>query len=230
MNRSLKRMLAGAFLLGSMATVGCSSDHLSKVSDPCWPDRYSNEARQLTVAAFEPQVMNGHILDLTLWNTPVQHFETGTAKISPAGLDKLDQLARRRPQPDSRIYIQTARDIPYNAEKPEEYAAKRTELDIARVAAVKKYLEISLTGRPATFDVQVHDPAYPGIDGAAPRVLIPAPQTRVTGAGAGGAGGAGGGRPNVMPVPQAPTYSGGGTVGAANNTPGSGAPAPQPGM
>jgi hypothetical protein len=185
MNRYLKRMLSGACVLGGLATVGCSTDHYSKVADPCGMERYSNEARQLTVGAFEPQVMNGHLLDLTLWNSPTKHFEMGTAKLSAAGMDKLDQLTRRRPQPDSRLFIQTARDIPYNGEKPEEYAAKRVELDTARIAAVKKYLEISLTGRPASFDIAVHDPAYPGIEGAEPRVIIPSPARRV---GMGGSG------------------------------------------
>src|SRR5207302_268943 len=106
--------------------------------------------------------------------------ENGTDRLNGAGMDKLDQLARRRPHPDPRVFIQTARDIGYDGAKPEEYAAKRQELDTKRVAAVQKYLAASLTGRPANFDVQVHDPAYPGIDGAAPRVIIPTPQSRVT--------------------------------------------------
>ena len=83
-------------------------------------------------------------------------------------MDKLDQLARRRPHPDTRLFLQTARDIAYDAEKPDDYAAKRNDLDTKRITAIQKYLTATLTGRPATFDIQVHDPAYPGIDGAGP--------------------------------------------------------------
>ena len=61
--------------------------------DPCWPDRYANKARAATVANFQPQVENGQILDQTVWNT---HFEYRTDRLNGAGMDKLDQLARRR--------------------------------------------------------------------------------------------------------------------------------------
>ena len=77
------------------------------------------------VATFQPQVENGHILDQTLWNT---HFEYGTDKLNGAGMDKLDQLARRRPPPDPLLFLQTARDIGYDAEKPGDYAAKRARV------------------------------------------------------------------------------------------------------
>src|SRR5262249_39285252 len=146
--------------------------------DPCWPDRYANEARAETVACFTPQVENGQVLDQTIWN---QHFDYGTDRLNGAGMDKLDQLARRRPHPDTRLFLQTARDIPYDAEKPNDYAMKRNDLDTKRIATMQKYLAATLTGRPVTFDIQVHDPAYPGIDGAAPRLVIPTPQSRVGG-------------------------------------------------
>ena len=79
-----------------------------------------------------------------------------------------------------------------DAEKPNEYSVKRNDLDTKRIAAIQKYLAATLTGRPATFDIQVHDPAYPGIDGAAPRVVTPSPQSRVQGTGAGSMTSAGG--------------------------------------
>lgn len=178
------RLLTGAFLAGGVLGAGChtwhGADGLSGYGDPCWPDRYANEARALTVASFQPQVENGHVLDQTIWN---MHFDYGTDKLNGAGMDKLDQLARRRPQPDTRLYLQTARDIAYDAEKPSEYAAKRNDLDTKRIAAIQKYLAATLTGRPANFDIQVHDPAYPGIEGAAPRVILPTPQSRISGGG-----------------------------------------------
>jgi hypothetical protein len=184
----MTKLLSGAVLAGGVLAAGChhAGGHGGKDrewhGDPCWPDRYSNEARKLQVASFEPQVLNGHILDQTIWN---QHFEAGTDKLNAAGMDKLDQLARRRPAPDTRVFLQTARDLAYNPEKPGDYSTKRSELDVKRASAIKQYLETSLTGRPSKFEVEVHDPAMPGIDGAAPRLIVPSPRVRAAGTGAG---------------------------------------------
>jgi hypothetical protein len=178
----MTKLVAGAVLAGGAAlAAGCHADgEHSGHGDPCWPDRYSNESRAAVVANFQPQVENGQVLDQTVWNS---HFEFASDKLNGTGMDKLDQIARRRPHPDPRVFLQTARDIPYEAGKPEEYAAKRQELDTRRVAAVQKYLNASLTGRPTTFDIQIHDPAVPGIEGAAPRLVLPSPQSRVGGTG-----------------------------------------------
>jgi hypothetical protein len=180
MARYMTKLVAGAVLAGGAAlAAGCHSDgEHGGHGDPCWPDRYANESRAALVANFQPQVENGQVLDQTVWN---MHFEYGTDKLNGAGMDKLDQIARRRPHPDPRVFIQTARDIGYDAGKTDDYVGKRTELDTKRTAAVQKYLSASLTGRPATFDIQVHDPAMPGIEGAAPRVVVPTPQSRVGG-------------------------------------------------
>jgi hypothetical protein len=176
----MTKLLSGAVLAGGVLTTGCHHGGKEREwhGDPCWPDRYSNEARKLQVAGFEPQVLNGHILDQTIWN---QHFDMGSDKLNAAGMDKLDQLARRRPAPDTRIFLQTARDLTFNPEKPGDYATKRSELDVKRAAAIKQYLETSLTGRPSKFEVEVHDPAMPGINGAEPRLVLPSPRTRAAG-------------------------------------------------
>ncbi len=196
------KMLAGAMMVAGLMASGCHSDgEWHWHDDPCWPDRYANEARASVVASFQPQVENGQILDQTIWN---KHFEYGSDKLNGDGMDKLDQLARRRPQPDPRLFLQTARDIPYDADKGGEYAAKRVELDSRRVVAIQKYLKATLTGREMAFEVQIHDPVYPGIDvnpGVAPRVYVPSPQERSRGAnvpplpvtGIGGKAAAGGG-------------------------------------
>jgi hypothetical protein len=204
------KVLAGALLAGAVVATGCHSHSLVKDDgtcghgDPCWPDRYANEARAMAVASFQPQVENGHVLDQTIWN---MHFDYGTDRLSGAGMDKLDQLARRRPHPDTRLFLQTARDIAYDAEKPNDYAVKRNDLDTKRITAIQKYLAATLTGRPATFDIQVHDPAYPGIDGAAPRVVVPSPQVRAQGA-APSAGVSGGGGAVAPPPPPPPASYG----------------------
>src|SRR4051812_19110825 len=36
--------------------------------DPCWPERYNTLARRSVNHAMAPQVMNGHVLDQTVWN------------------------------------------------------------------------------------------------------------------------------------------------------------------
>src|SRR4051812_16512593 len=162
MNRYMTSLMGGAVLAGAMLAAGCHhGDGYSGHGDPCWPDRYANESRASVVANFQPQVENGQILDQTIWN---MHFEYGTDRLNGAGMDKLDQLARRRPHPDPRVFVQTARDIPYDAANAASYAKSRVDLDTARVASVQKYLATTLTGRPAPFDVQIHDPSYPGIE------------------------------------------------------------------
>jgi uncharacterized membrane protein YgcG len=143
------------------------------------------------------------------------HFEYGTDKLNGAGMDKLDQLARRRPMPDQHLFLQTARDIGYDAEKPGDYAAKRVELDNKRTDAVRKYLKATMTGRELTFDIQVHDPAMPGIDGAAPRVILPPPASRIGAAG----GAAGGAAPGAAPA--APSGGSGASSGSSGSSGGS---------
>ena len=207
MSGYLTKLLSGAFLAGGVLSAGChhQSGEVSGHGDPCWPDRYANESRASVVASFQPQVENGHVLDQTVWNSG---FEFGSEKLNGAGMDKLDQITRRRPHPDTKLYLQTARDIVYDAEKPNDYAAKRNELDTKRVLSVQKYLAASLTGRPATFDIQVHDPSPPGIDGAAPRVIVPTPQSRV------GAGAAAGGAATSGAAPAATPATGGASSGS----------------
>ena len=79
MNGFQAKMLSVATVAGGMFVTGCQSGDGFKHGDPCWPDRYANEARELTVASFQPQVDNGHILDQTIWNL---HFEYGGEKLN----------------------------------------------------------------------------------------------------------------------------------------------------
>src|SRR5438552_461220 len=109
MNGFLKKS-ATAWLTGAgLAGVGCYS--YRDLVDPCYPDRYNYAAKQEVKEAFAPQMQNGHILDQTVWN---YHFEAGTAKLTPGGMDYLAYLARRRPAPDPVIYLQVAQDVVYD--------------------------------------------------------------------------------------------------------------------
>lgn len=213
MNGYRTKLFSAAAVAAGLMAAGCHSwGENHSHGDPCWPDRYANETRAAVVASFQPQVENGHILDQTVWNL---HFEYGSDKLTGGGMDKLDQLSRRRPQPDTKLFLQTARDISFDAAKPNDYADKRVELDSKRVAAVQRYLKTTLTGRETAFDIQIHDPVYPGIPvnpGVEPRVYVPTPQERARGS-------------NVPSIPVTGVGGGGATGGAA----GPGGPPPSGG-
>ena len=134
--------------------------------DPCWPERYNSVARHSTNELFANQVNNGHILNQTVWNS---HFEAGTDRLTPGGLEHLGYLSRVRPHADPHLYLQTAHDLPpYDGAAPEKYEAARAELDAKRRVAVLKFLGAETAGRPMPFVVDVHDAAPPGL--AAPPV------------------------------------------------------------
>ncbi|HTK74197.1 MAG TPA: hypothetical protein VL371_03005 [Gemmataceae bacterium] len=148
-----RQALAGAVLAGAIGSGGCKT--LGDCVDPCWPERYNYKARNEVIAAFAPQVQNGHILDQTLYNTA---FVAGTDELTNIGRDQLDTLVRRRPYPDPRIFLATARDIPYEAANPGTFVETRRNLDNARAASIQKYVGAQTAGRPMQFEVVVHDP------------------------------------------------------------------------
>jgi len=160
----MKASLAVACLAG---TVGCmGGERYRNLIDPCQMERYGAQARQEVISSFAPQVQNGRILDQTIWNW---QFEAGTDKLNPSGMFKLDSLVRRRPEPDPRIFIATARDIGYDTEKPDAYGEARRDLDSKRAEAIQKYMAAQTAGRPMTFDILIHDPKDPGMPGISAR-------------------------------------------------------------
>jgi uncharacterized membrane protein YgcG len=201
------RWLAGAVLVGPMTATGCY--HYQKCVDPCWPERYNSEARTEVIASFAPQVQNGHVLDQTLYNNA---FEPGTDRLTAGGMDQLDVLTRRRPMPDPRIFLATARDIVYDSTNPEALVEARVDLDNKRAAAVQRYVSAQTAGRPEGFEIIVHDPMPVGdhadpvnrsirlyhngstgsLSGGASATT--ASSTGASGGGGGGGGGAGGGQ------------------------------------
>ena len=122
--------------------------------DPCWPERYAFQAREIALSPFANQAANGQAIDQTIFNGD---FESGTDKLTPGGLDKLDTIARRRPV-DGRIYVQTSRDISYDPAKRADYAKTKSTLDGARADAVQGYLAASTAGRRLNFEVAITDP------------------------------------------------------------------------
>jgi len=213
MNGFMKRALAMMCVTGA---IGCTGgERYRNLVDPCQMERYSSVARQEVISGFTPQVQNGRILDQTMWNW---YFEAGTDKLNPSGYDKLDQIVRRRPMPDSRIFLATARDLTYNSEKAAEFPDARRELDNKRGNAIQKYLMAQTAGRPMIFDVLVHDPSETGISGVSARGAILGQRSNYSGSllgasgdgAAQGGGGVGGGAPQGVGG-GAPQGSGGGT-------------------
>ncbi len=172
MTRTMRRTAAAALAAGGLWTSGCAgtgggcgdgacgSDRpglqarYSGYVDPCWPDRYSASARANVLSYYSQHAANGTVTDSTLWEW---YFEPGTDNLLPSGQKKLDYLARRRPAPDKMVYLQTARDVAYDATKPDVLAAARGELDGKRAQAVQRYLAATTAARGLTFEVQVVD-------------------------------------------------------------------------
>jgi hypothetical protein len=195
-------MFAAAVAAGGLATVGCAGagnrtpigERYRNAVDPSWPERYNHTARLETLAPFQVQAQNGAYLDQTVWN---YHFEPATDKLSASGTERLDYLVRKRGSQDGRVYLQTARDVGFDANAPEKFADTRRDLDQRRAAAIHKYLAAQTAGSPITFEVQVHDPADPSFPaqylGNAVRGLSAQYGSSLSGQGGGGGGSPSGG-------------------------------------
>jgi hypothetical protein len=162
------KTLTTVSLAGGLALApGCASYH--DCVDPCYPERYEAVARQETLAFFAPQVRNGHVLDQTVFNT---EFEPGTDVLTPAGMEHLAYLARRRPCPDPVVFVQTAQDVPYDPAAPDKFVDGRRQLDLSRATAVKKYLFAVTADQGMTFSVLVHNPPDVGVSAIPDNVAV----------------------------------------------------------
>ena len=228
MNRFLSTAAALAALGGAFGSAGCMNSSKSSLQsrysekvDPCTSERYSMQAREAALAPFEAHVTNGHVLDQYVQNGD---FETGLDGLSPGGRVKLDTLTRKRPV-DGHIFLQTARDLVYDASKPADYAKTSTELNAKRANAVVAYLNATTAGRGLAFDVTVIDPAEQLMPASGPANAVRGYPLRFTSGINGitnnaqvGVGGAAS-TANVQP----------GNQGAAGATPGGGPGATTPG-
>jgi hypothetical protein len=180
---------------------GC--DRYRNLVDPCYPERYEYASRNEVIAAFTPQVHNGHFLDQTVWN---YQFEPGTERLTPGGMDHLMYLARRRPYPDCTLYLATAHDIVYDPTAPEKYTEQRASLDQRRIQSIQKYLSAETAGRHVNFEVVVHDPAEPSLaavpmNNSVQKMYAGFQGTLGATAGIGAPGAAGGGAPPAAAAP-----------------------------
>jgi hypothetical protein len=154
----IRKAVAALGCVVTLAGAGCY--HYRDIVDPCYPERYWWSSRTIVNGMFGAQVRNGHILDQTVWN---YHFEAGSDKLTPGGMEHLNYLVRRRPCADPMVFLQTAHDLTYDPAKPAEYPVKRRELDEKRIVAVKNYLSAYASGGNAPpFQVLVHNPPDPG--------------------------------------------------------------------
>jgi hypothetical protein len=196
------------------AGLGCLPD---RCVDPCYPERYNFMARQAVNAAMAPQVQNGHVLDQTIWNS---YFEPGTDKLTTGGLERLAYIARRRPCPDTLLYLQTAQDVIYDQSAPEKMVEARQTLDGRRIAAIQAYLTAQTAGRPTPFQVVIHDPAEASLASTPVNSSVTQMYFRFMGGlimnGQGGMGGGAMGGGNMGGA------AGGGGTGGANVAAGSG--------
>jgi hypothetical protein len=243
---------------GGCGTGGCATGHCGigaglygeeglcqKCIDPCWPERYNHMARMSVIQATNNQAYNGHVLDQTVWNYMFEidpKSGRATDRLNPYGLSHLSYLARRRPNPDPHVYLQTAQDIPYNQpDGAQKFALTRADLDGRRVKAIQEFLQAQTAGRNLGYDflVTIHDPAEVGlaaraIGGNQPatlyRIFGSVPQlegnfrgilpggagagfgSSTSGGGAGPAGGGTGGGGGAQPGGAGSPGSGGGSV------------------
>ncbi len=212
-----------ALVAGSAASVGCCGgaglgsgpglqSRYSRLVDPCQQERYKVSARESVIQPFDAMANNANTLDTTLWNT---HFEVGSEKLNAAGLKKIDYIARRLPAPEGKVWIQTARDLPYDVAEPQKLINARIDLDARRSQAVLAYLAAQPNGQAVRYEVQAHDAVDPAMPAAGPanayRGLAQQYGSSTQGAGAGGAQqGAGGGT-----APGTPAAGGTGGTGIA---------------
>jgi hypothetical protein len=157
-----KRLLALAALLvcGGAAVAGDDDCWYRRLVDPCYPQRYEYMSRKEEQAAFGAQVARGHMLDQTVWN---YHFVAGTDQLNMMGLDHLATLARRLPQPDTLLFVQTAQDVTYDPAAPEKMSDARAELNAKRIAAIQKFLLAQKAGCGLDFQVVPIDPPEVGL-------------------------------------------------------------------
>jgi hypothetical protein len=187
----ITKALAGA---GLLALVGCCSTEAvtyHDLVDPCYPQRYEAMARHEVNEAMAPQMENGHILDQTIWD---EHFEAGTDKLTPGGMEHLKLIARRRPHADPQVFVQAAQDVAYDPAHPDAYVKARAELTGKRVQAVQTFLGAYTAGAPQEFRVAVHDPGASGQSSVGVARAVAAMHASYQGSlGAGGATTSGGG-------------------------------------
>jgi len=193
MLKSVRAASIAALVLGGIASMGCTGpgvqSRYQRIVDPCQQERYKVSARDNVLQPFDAMANNAAVLDTTLWNT---NFEPGKESLNASGMKKIDYIVRRLPSPTGKVWIQTARDLPYDAANPDKLVTARTSLDAKRIQAVLAYLSAQPNGAMMHYEVQAHDATDPAMFATGPANAFRA-LTAQYGATATGSGGGGGG-------------------------------------
>lgn len=166
MKRYVRAAAAAIVMAGGLGSVGCvhrtgstgDGAHGNWI-DPSWPDRYNYAARQAVIAPFAQQVANGHFINQVVWNW---YFEPGTDTLNGAGMEKLDSIARSTPNPDTKLFIQTSRDLGVTPDNMAKVGALRDDLTARRAAAVQRYMATQ-PGPTVVYEISVVDMPTPGV-------------------------------------------------------------------
>jgi hypothetical protein len=127
--------------------------------DTNWPDRYNYAARQSVTAPFAQQIANGHFAYQMIDNW---YFAQGSDKLNPAGMAKLDAIARTTPAPDPKLFVQEARDIGLTPENADRIKTLRDDLTARRAAAIQRYMATQ-PGTPVAYEIMVTDAPTQGL-------------------------------------------------------------------
>jgi hypothetical protein len=242
MKRMIRAAASAAILFGGFGSVGCVTtggggsrvadrgeghgpigDTWRNAVDPCYPERYNYAARGAVIAPFAQQIHNGTVLNQTVFN---YYFEFNSDALTLGGQEKLISLARTRPAPDPKLFLQSARDLPANTDLARLPDA-RADLDARRAATIQRFLAAQPAfGGPVNYTIEVIDAPTPGIASTfatqAYNGSLQGYRGGVSGGGTGvlGTGGGAGGGGGAITAP--PASTGGGTFGSS----GYGNPAP----
>ncbi len=233
MTGKTRKALVAALAAGVLGAVGCAApnvqEEFQKVNNNNgWPERNGYLARQAVLHPFEVQQNNAGVVNDVILNT---FFDNGSDKLNGVGRNKLDQLARKMPSPNSTVLVQTSNDVVYDEKAPEKTATARGDLDQKRASAVLAYLNARPATRGTAFSVQAIDIDDPTINSAGPasavRGLTQQYRSGISGGVSGGnpAGSGGGTASNTLGVtptagasPQQGGTAGGGTGSGGGGT------------
>jgi len=179
-----KALVTGTLVAGLVGGTGCYYHDYWDLVDPCYPEHYNCDARGEVAVHRLTQATNGLVLEQTVWN---YHFKEGSDQLLPAGQMVLDRMARRRPMPVADVFLQTAHDVAFSQDRPDQMVLSRADLDAKRIKAVTDYLAAA---RPdVAFTVQVHDPSRTLLNGEEARKALQAQMQGAAGSIKGGTAG-----------------------------------------
>jgi len=214
MNRMMRAATAAILVASTVGSTGCyprtgvtHEDRYRNAVDTAYPERYNYAARQSVVAPFAQQVANGEQINQTI---ATWYFDDGKDALNGAGKAKLDSIARSTPRPNTKLYLQAARDARVTEGSGDTINAIRDELDAKRAAAIQNYMATQ-PGNTVVYEIAMVDSPTSGI-------YSPFAITAFRGQAAGYQGTLQGGGPGSQA-----TLSSGSSLGTGVNTAGTGA-------